>query len=374
MNVLYRAELTLKVMQQIIEGESISVISVPGNGKTHWQEHVQKPQVQDVLLGEGFLNSSLNSQSLLFITLDANGLGESGVDLPKAWVGIDLFLRSLYWAVIESHLQDAGSIAEYIADSLKKIGDKNNHGPERAFGILEQTIYYVYRNLPHQQARIIIILEEPELWFSKMPDEFFLNMRYLRDKLRYKLLFMMVARQSAEEVSRAKGRYDALESFIEIFRQPLVLGMYNDQDFQEMLKQLAERKRPADWEFPPKSKEILYWCVGGHGSLTRSCFDHLDVIANSKTHEALLGAFLDVEKIRSECLSLYKGLTDDEKHILHAVINDKRAIAKIKPADKQVVNLLIEKGLLSKDEMGDASVLPVLFGRYIHDYESNLRP
>lgn len=370
MNPLYRIELTLKVMQQIVEGESISVISVPGNGKTHWQEHLQKRQVQDVLLGEGFLNAKLTSQSLLFITLDANGLGESGAGLPKSWAGIDLFLRSLYWAVVESQLEDAEVLAEYIAESLKKIGDKDNHGPERAFGILEQTIYYVYRHLPDDNGRIIIILEEPELWLSKMPDEFFLNMRYLRDKLRYKLLFMMVARQSAQEVARAKDRYDALESFIEIFRQPLVLGMYNEQDFHEMLNQLAERKRGQDWEFPPQSREILYWCVGGHGSLTRSCFDHLEVIANSRTHEALLSAFLQVEKIRSECSSLYKGLTDDERRILHTVIDDKRMLAKIKPADKPTVNLLMDKGLLSKDDMGDALVLPVLFGRYIHDYET----
>lgn len=370
MNPLYRAELSLKVFQKIIEGESISVISVPGNGKTHWQEHIQQPQVQDVLLGEGFLNSKLTSQSLLFITLDANGLGEISAGLPKSWAGIDLFLRSLYWAVIESHLPDADTIAAYIVESLKKIGNKDNHGPERAFGILEQTVYYVYRNIPHEQARLIIIFEEPELWFDKMPDEFFLNMRYLRDKLRYKLVFIMVARQSAEEVTRAKNRYDALESFIEIFRQPMVLGMYNEHDFHEMLDQLAKRKRPAGWEFPPKSKEILYWCVGGHGSLTRTCFEHLDVIAHAKSHEALLGAFLEVEKVRSECATLYNGLTEAEKHILCTVIDDKRALAKIKPADKPTVQLLIEKGLLDKDAMGDSTVLPVLFRRYIHDYEN----
>jgi hypothetical protein len=365
MNPNYRSHLTIKVLQQIIEGESVSVISVPGNGKTHWQEHLRKPDVLDYLFGESGLNSAFSSKSVLFVTVDANGLSDMGDELPSSWIGFELILRSLYWALVKSTFDEdiKRSLIELVIDALKKIGNRHTHGPARAFGIVEQTFYRIYNSLPADTGRIVIILEEPELWLSRIKaDEFFLNLRYLRDQLRYKLMYMIVARQSVKQIAIDKNRYRPLESFFEIFRNPLILGMYSRDDFVEMLIQLATRKQRS---LTADEVDILFWCTGGHGSLTRSCFDHIEEITNARRGEDILSAFLDVPKIADECESLYEGLTEHEQTILKKVLNRSLTLDKVPQADKHTANLLQEKGLLGVDTHGDTVALPLLLSRYI---------
>jgi hypothetical protein len=354
------------LFNSIVNGDSLAMIGVGTVGKSHLVQHVtERTDVQDHFLSSA--EASIQSRHLFCVRVDPNALLEPSTSFPPSWRGIELMFRSMCDAVRlrEGEMaRDEGGLYRRVLDRYALITRADNFGPQMAYRILETTIDELHWSLlgqvqPPQVLRWVFVLDEFQRLVEEMPDHFFLNLRALRDRLRYELVFVAVARQEVEHLFPAERRL-RVEPFIELFQRPLYLGPYQTPaDRQTLMRFLTDRYLGIYADLPDAFHERFFRLTGGHAGLARTCFKIGSVFQRTDEDEAIIAMLLREPEIVRECQIILESFTKDERDLLRAVARG-RAPATDNPGYVEPLNRLVRKHILAWEGRAVRLMPPIL--------------
>jgi hypothetical protein len=398
------ADLVDLMTRLLIKRRCVWMVGVGSVGKTHLIEHVSDYQnrnrpVQTHLLEKvrqaaPDLNVT-DPSDLVFVRIDPNAMLDPDVSaemtrkLPRSWYGIELIFRKLVEIcdILEVPGEEVQAnmppdqrrellLYEQIRRNYALILDQSMLGPVRAFALLEDAINIVFthyiegrlaNNRRRRTGRLIIVFDEFERLVKMMPNEFFLNLRALRDRFRYKLLFVVVARKEAIDVIPSDRRRH-MESFTELFQAPLYIAGGRTKDDQDiMFTQLTDKQ---NWTEQAKSDALRI--TGAHGGLLRSVVLQRDLFQRRMNETELVDNLLGRNEVVEECHIMLESISTRERQVMDAVLTGQTIDLKDKHI-KRVFDSLIGKHILILQANTIYWVIP-LFWRFYHGYRNKEYP
>jgi hypothetical protein len=312
------------VVEHIITQECVSIVGVGTMGKTWFIKRLFEPDV----LNYYYHNTGLTRDNMLFIRIDPNAmlfLDEKVFSLPPSWSGFELILSRLF--------EQIPNLQEQTAQIYKRTISENSISQLAALRQLEAAL-----ELLRDKDRIIIIFDEFELFYERMPASFFLNLRSLRDRFRYQLLFVTVSRTEMTNLPDTDkwlpdgGKVEQTESFLELFRDTVYLQApseeisdnqkaagQRDSDALLLTRYLNQRIR-RNQELKQTTANVLWTITGRHNGLMRTALQTLDTVWRGH------GGRVDMAEVRRayvysvdmlrELYILFKSLTVHEQDFL----------------------------------------------------------
>jgi hypothetical protein len=397
------ADLVDLMTRLLVKKRCVWMVGVGSVGKTHLIEHMSDYQsrsrpVQTYLLDKvrqsvPDLNVTDPSE-LVFVRIDPNAMldpdvtAEMSKTLPRSWYGIELMFRKLVEVCDilevpgeETLVNVAPSdrreqmLYEQIRKNYNLILDRASLGPVRAFALLEDAINIIFMkhiearmgNKRRRTGRLIIVFDEFERLVKMMPNEFFLNLRALRDRFRYRLLFVVVARKEAVDVVPADRRRD-MESFTELFQMPLyIAGGRTKEDQAIMINHITEKQ---NWSDQMKGEALRV--AGAHGGLLRSVVLQRDLFQQRLNETDLVENLLGRAEVVEECHIMLESISHRERQVLDAVLNGQTIDLKNKYI-KLAFDSLIGKQILMVQSNTIYWAIP-LFWRFYRGYKNKEYP
>jgi len=359
------------IFNRIISGDSLSIIGVGSVGKTHLIRRFSTgTDVQNHYLKE-LGAQSLNATDIVYLRVDPNAMLDSGApgDVPDGWPGYELLISRLLIALQE---EDNPDLMEDLQKKYRSACKTDGLGPLIAFRHFESAVRKVLGPLGGKQ-RLVIIFDEAEELFARMPYSFFRNMRALRDEFRYRLLFITASRLEIPSLVRL-GDEDALEPFTELFPHPLYLGPFNTtEDRQEVINEFLARRGGGRDLLQPQHDFLMY-ATGGHGGLFRTCLNwvySLDVQQGQDEH--LLTRLVKDPSVSNECAIMLRSCSIQERDLLLSVarMNKKEEVATVDsfPGRFYYLQTLYNKMLIKVNSQGHLVLNPPLMSLYLMETE-----
>lgn len=364
----------LEVFDRIIDGDSLSIVGIGTVGKTQLVEHFTgRRDVQDYYIKQCGIDN-FGGEQVLFVRFDRNAMIDPATasledSLPAAWPAFELLFRRLVEAVRER--EKAGDeLAAGLRTLYLELSDRRVLGPQRAFQLLEEAMGRVFTSRRPPVSRVAIVFDEFEPLPGLMPDSFFRNLRALRDRFRYQLVYFTLSRREITELV-PEDRYSELEPFVELFRMPLYLGPYTEpEDIRHVLDYLVRRKKDAGWRWPPNGAEVLQQVSGGHAGLMRTCFEHLDLFADlaannndQRRFNDLINAFLSQDAVNRECETILQSFSTQEQSLLTAIARNGSVVTGM--GDMVTLERLRRKHVLAEARRNAYRVTPPLLHAYL---------
>ncbi|NTU79898.1 MAG: hypothetical protein HGA45_10920 [Chloroflexales bacterium] len=308
----YRAALIERVAATLRAGECCSIVGAGGVGKTNLARFLLRADVQAAYLGD---------RPTMAVLVDINALADG---------------RSPEFALLELIIHRLIREAERRAmpDSLLASLDRL-HATLLGQGDTVLALRYLERICgrlcDEHDLRLVLVFDQfDEIWRA-FDARLFLNLRYLRDEFKYRLVFLTITRQPLRQLRlRARDDLAAVESFWEIFEPHVFgLGMYNEADARFQLERITCRLgRPLDEELA----RAAIAASGGHSQLLRALAWKLAAGAPMGDPEALL-AFPEVDQ---ECAKLWEDLGPDEQRVARLLATEMA----LDPADGEALAML----------------------------------
>lgn len=289
----FRAELLSRVMPLLQAGECCSLIGISGVGKSNLVHFFQRPDVQA---------HYWNSDQIWVLSIDTHGMVFD--DHPVAYVITELMIHRL---ITEAERQLVPP------ELVTWASDLHTHliaqpGAHLAFRYLERICTRLCAMIP---CRVIFLFDQFEDIWTTVDARFFLNLRYLRDQLKYTLAYLVITRDRLQQL-----RPDAqqVEAFWDLFSAHVCnIGMYSEHDAQVMLERLAGR---SDSQLEAtQQRAVLEWS-GCHPGLLRAIFWAMQALPCLPGDVA---ALLDIPSISEECAKIWNDLTLDEQHLARMI-------------------------------------------------------
>jgi hypothetical protein len=186
---------------------------------------------------------------------------------------------------------------------------------------------------------------------KQLPVKFFLTLRGLRDANKKSVSYLTFTRSPLPQLVK-KFDIDALEiePFTELFNDNIVyVGPYNENDARNMVADLVKRN---ERKYEPYAIDFLLWATGRYAGLLRSSFRALDTLgaldANTvmTRSEQLLYELVSKRAVRSECETIWKSLSNEERSMLQEFAGNHPNIDPNKFEVQEVFALLQQKQLL----------------------------
>lgn len=352
-NIDFRKEDVTHITKRWDAAYSCSIIGVSSIGKSNLIQHLNNPEVQKHYLK--------NKQPTVTILVDPHLLGALPIDDSfRFWAGYELMMHRLY---LKFYPFDMLEDAELFYQTYQMLQDGSNplyaHMGLRYF---ELGLEFFFR----LGYRIIFLLDEFEEFLTQMPASFFQSLRGLRDAHKDKLLFTTFSRQPLSVLTRNHPQLSRLEAFVELFRgNEWFLTPYEQRDANNMIQSLQKRhEHPIDI----KMQNFLLEASGGFAGILSNSFLAMmegKPFSLSDPEEALQ-KLLKRDAVKSECVTLWNGLTPEEQAILKYVISNNGRF--ISDENSQVaLNLLVLKRLVSLND-GKIMIMPPVLKAFIQTY------
>jgi hypothetical protein len=339
----WREPVIRAIVKNIDKGECISLIGVGTVGKTHFINFFRQPRQINHHLRRIQSRDNLTADDVLFVPIDPNGLLYPGDDdivaVTRRWTGFELIAASIYDRLnqedLRPSLQDRpNGLDKPLEEAVEEIYRDGIFQPDpayqaMAFRFLEDLMRLLFQ-FTHFK-RIVLIFDEFEALFTSMPAQFFTNLRALRDRYRYRLIYMTTSRIELHRIpfgdnatlnDGAKDRLNALESFLEIFKVPVYLGPAHGRDFEQLATVLNNRLRtnPLQQGMYP----ILQQITAGHAGLLRTVLRRLDdfyqSVPGNVTRNMLQDYLTNDPDIRQECNILLKSCSLSEQEVIRQIV------------------------------------------------------
>jgi len=213
------------------------------------------------------------------------------------------------------------------------------------------------------------MFDEFEEMLKQLPIKFFLTLRGLRDANKRSISYLTFTRSPLPQLVKKFG-IDALEiePFTELFNDNILyVGPYNETDARNMVMELVKRN---DRKYEAYAIDFLLWATGRYAGLLRSSFRALDTLgaldANAvmTRSEQLLYELVSKRAVRSECETIWKSLSDEERAMLQEFASNRPNIDPNKFEVQQVFALLQQKQLL-KVQGNRVIIDPPVFQSYV---------
>ncbi len=238
------------------------------------------------------------------------------------------------------------------------VGDEllAGHLALRHFENLLESVLEGHR-LTQTPVRLVFLIDEFEQLLAALPDYFFIALRGLRDRFKYRLMYVVFTRNRLWDVAGARAQ--TLEPFVELFADHVVwLGPYSDADAWRMIDRLEKRMVRRD----DHALGLIIRATGGFAGLLRAAFQHTETLATVPADDFLTTARVLYRKgnVRAECETLLRALTDREIGALYQVASGATDV------DDALVDELMHKSLLRLLD-GRLCVWPLLLEEYIRN-------
>jgi len=172
-------------------------------------------------------------------------------------------------------------------------------------------------DLAKSRLRLVFFIDEFDYLLAAMPNYFFVALRGIRDRFKYRVTYVTFTRNMLPDLVSAQ-RMKVLEPFIELFNDKLVwLGPYSDPDAWQMIDRIEKRTvRRED-----KALGLCIVVTGKFAGLLRASIEHTEDL-KSIARDDYWGAaqvLYEKENVAMECEILLRNLTDDEINALYTV-------------------------------------------------------
>lgn len=330
-SLTYRAEIVEPILISIAAGECCSIVGINGIGKTNLIQQLQRAEVLEHYLGE-------QAATIGFVVFDANML--------TSWDTWGFF-EGLTEALLNS--LDEAAPAD-LAARFYRAHDRILAAPGTAATALRACAEVL--DLLCARRRLVLIFDEIDPLFAQLPGNVLRNLRGLRDRHKYRLMYLTCSRQPLLSL-RDETEWNAIEPFVELLTlRELALHPLNDPDAMEEIERFAGRHAHA---LAATLQSQIVALSGGHPALLRAL-----------TQEALLDERLlatpqqlhALPSIRLECTKIWQQLTGEE---LEGVVS---ALYKRAPDGAQI-QTLVWKGLLCAGADGSLAIFSPIFADYV---------
>lgn len=353
-------------MERWRAGDSCSLVGVGSVGKSNLLQHLSDETVQSF-----FMKDVAGGKPFKAIIIDPSLLGplpsNSSIDNDaiRCWAGYELMMHRLFLAFYPFSNLSAED-ARIFYDSYQALQDGTNP-------------LYAYMGLRYfelgleifmkQGTQVVFMFDEFEEMLKQLPVKFFLTLRGLRDANKRNLSYLTFTRSPLPQLV-SKFDIDALEiePFTELFNDNIVyVGPYNENDARNMVMDLVKRN---DRKYETYAIDFLLWATGRYAGLLRSSFRALDTLgaldANTvmTRSEQLLSELVSRRAVRTECETIWKSLSDEEKRMLREFIGTRPNIDPNKFEVQQVFAMLQQKQLL-KVQGNRVIIDPPVFQVYV---------
>ncbi len=336
------------VMERWRAADSCSLVGVGSVGKSNLLQHLSDEAVQsfymkDVAGGKPF-KAIIIDPSLLGPLPSSNSIDNDAI---RCWAGYELMMHRLFLAFYPFNNLSADD-ARIFYDTYQALQDGTNP-------------LYAYMGLRYfelgleifmkQGTQVVFMFDEFEEMLKQLPVKFFLTLRGLRDANKRNLSYLSFTRSPLPQLVE-KFSIDALEiePFTELFNDNIVyVGPYNENDARNMVSDLVKRN---DRKYEPYAIDFLLWATGRYAGLLRSSFRALDTLGDLDANtvmtrsEQLLYELVSKRAVRSECETIWKSLSDEERKMLKEFAGVRPNIDPNKYEVQQVFALLQQKQLL----------------------------
>lgn len=342
--------------------ESVSLVGVGSVGKSNLLQHLADGDTHRFYLG------AERTERFKTVIIDPNLLGaaDDNSEQFRCWAGYELLMHRLYLSFFPFTV--LGDDAPHFFEVYQTLQDGTN--PLYAYMGLryfELGLEFFFR----RNIQICFMFDEFEEILRYMPTKFFLTLRGLRDNHKNLLSFLTFSREPLPVLVNKMGIDDlAIEPFTELFTDNLYyVGPYNRDDAEAMLQNLMRRN--PNTRYSASTLEFLMYATGRYAGIMRAGFRELEIIGevtpNQVNDPRLVEQLAKRLRVRTECETIWKGLTDVERRVLYAVAH--RQYDKMDNELELAVSLLVQKRLLNVNQsMNRLEIQPPV----LHFYVSNL--
>ena len=382
----YRQAEVSAIVRALDQGQSVSVIGPPSVGKSNLLQFLDQERLaasDPDSPWQRYAPLSAAQGPIVAINLDPNALlpalpHDRGDIAAQAWPGFELFIHrttitsQLYPVYHPPHGESADPD---LVERFARLQDRfENAHPDvadfedrlhahLALRYLERILDAALTgaDLAGRPIRIAYILDEFERLLNAMPNYFFVALRSIRDRFKYRVMFVTVTRNSLPYLIGA--RMAALEPFVELFHDNTIrLGPFGDDDAWRMIEQLEQRSVSKD----DYALGLLIRATGGFAGLLRAGFQHAETLGQIRAQDYTQAVTLAAKRlsaednVRAECATLLRGLNQEEIEALFGAATGQGDL----PA--AVVRELLHKSLLREESGGSGvRVTPPVLAAYL---------
>lgn len=283
----YRAELLEQVMPMLRAGECCSLVGPSGVGKSNLVQFMMRHDVQA---------HYWDTSRMWMVLIDTHGLvlGEQ----PDEFAVAELIIHRL---IIEAERR--AMPPELLSWAL----DLHNQVCAQPSAYLAiRSLERLCLRLRDAGAQLVLMFDQFEDLWRRAPERLFLNLRYLRDQLKYQLVYLVMTRAALPDLHH---NAPATEAFWELFTaHTYSLGVYSPADARTMLERMAARRGIAlDERVAQRALEQS----GRHPGLLRAAFWALQETPALLEPDATL---LAVPSVAAECGKLWQHCGPEEQH------------------------------------------------------------
>lgn len=330
--IAYRAEIIGPLLTSVAAGECCSIIGSSGVGKSNMVQHMLRPEVIAHYLG-------VQGTALRFVSIDAN--------LFAAWSNWGFF-EGLYTALVDACTDDLAS--EKVQELKATQGELLRNTDQYAFALRQCSD--LIASLCHRW-RLVLLFDEFDPLFVNLSEHVLRNLRGLRDRFKYRLMYITCSRHPLETL-RDGADWDAIESFVELLSlRELGLHPLTQSDAIDEVIRFAQRHQQ---ELPPPVQTTIAAISGGHPALLRALVQQ-EVLASGsiQQHQNQLH---HLSAIRLECTKIWEQLSGEETdHLLR--------MAQGIPLPESQARLVCLKGLVHPETNARLRIFSPIFAAYI---------
>lgn len=294
----FRESLLRRVTATLRAGECCSIIGAGGVGKSNLVRFLQRPDVQEIYWG---------ADPVWVLLIDSNALAVSG--RSDEFALLELIIHRLIREAEERSLP-----ADLVAD-FDRLHSSLITRPDTLLALryLERIIG---RLLKEHSLQLVLAFDQFEDVWQRLDQRLFLNLRYLRDEFKYRLVFLTLTRERLPQArERACADAAAVESFWEMFDPHVFgLGMYEAADARQMLSRIGRRQGQ---ELSEQLQLTAIAASGGHPALLRAiAWSMLRGLVSTATPEALAA----LSSVAAECAKLWSDLPPEEQYVVQRLV------------------------------------------------------
>ncbi len=325
-----------KLIRLIQAGESMVVLGVASVGKSNVVQYLQQADVQQ-------RHFSDQASQILITWVDSNDL-----TVVDTWHFFELLLYRLWVNCQAAHLST--DIIEQVDQLHRRLmeQDRDIHA-QRCF---EEAIRWLCQV---HDFKVVLLFDEFDMLFQELDPRLFANLRSLRDKNKYNLIYTLFLRQ---HLPILRSSTPEIEAFVELFQKNvLYLTPYNFEGAELMLTRLSQREN-VTWL--PRHTKIAYELSGGQGGLLRVVFKGILAQRDQQVQIDDQTFFADTD-VRVECQKIWDSLSEHERQFLS---QDWFSTTKFDDNQNSIFQELINKGLIQQTEEG-FTLFAALFADFV---------
>ncbi|OGH15949.1 MAG: hypothetical protein A3C30_03875 [Candidatus Levybacteria bacterium RIFCSPHIGHO2_02_FULL_40_18] len=283
-----------KIIEFVSSGKSCQVIGLPGTGKSNALRLLPYNRtVRELHLGK-------RESSYHFVYMDFSEVAKRSLsDILK------FILISIASSFGERRLKEEESVVnKFLSDALK-------FSDEMVFSQnLKKAIDYLANEC---ELNIVFLLDRFEEYVQNIDSSFFLNLKILRNRAKYRFTAVFGITRPIEEVLES-SIYAEFSEFL--IGNIVYLSLYDKVGLEFRFKHLEEISGKSADE---RIKSEIIKLTGGHGKLARICYEA--TLANSQQPTAnsrLSEVLLLKPQVRSALSEIWNFLTPEEKKDIKA--------------------------------------------------------